>query len=358
MTDTETGAGPQIAAPPVVTALDESYGHQRVAPRTQTEHESPNWQERCYHLLFAGDDLILNMGRAVWPQAGLRRAFLGACTGTVQHCVRVDAPYAPGDDPDEPVVDGVRVQSVAPLKEVELAYADPDGSLALELTYRSRFVPLPTTPLRIEQDGAVATHYMNFFQSGVYDGWVEVEGNRHEVRGRHGFRDRGWGVRKHEGAPRRGLVLAVMAEFAGRALYMLLFETASGRRVLQDGWLVDGSGTVRQVTGIEHDLTFDGVLLSGGQLGVDLDDGRRLTVGIDPRIRLFLSGVGYSPDPVRQGPGRERHDLTDPAVVAFLRGQTDHGTVFTLDGEPGHGYVETGLGVHARYLPSEDGGPR
>ena len=72
---------------------------------------------------------------------------------------------------------------------------------------------------------------------------------------------------------------------------------------------------------------------------------------LDPRVRLFLSAVGYSADAARQAPGRERHDLTDAAVVDALRGQTDHGTVFTLAGERGHGYVETGLGAHARYAP-------
>jgi hypothetical protein len=329
-----------------VTARDESYGHQLVAPRAHTQHESPNWQERCYHLLFAGDGLILDMGRAVWPQAGLRRAFVGVSTGRVQHAVRTDAPL--GEDPDEPVVGGVEVRPVVPLREVELRYADEQ--LALELTYRARFPPVVTTPLLVEQDGAVATHYMNFFQSGVYDGWVEVEGERHTVTQRLGFRDRGWGVRKHEGAPRRGLVLAAFAEFAGRALYLLLFETASGRRVLQDGWLIE-EGEVTAVTQIAHELEFAGGLLIAGRLRLGLAGGRTLTVDIDPRVRLFLSAVGYSADPARQAAGRERHDLTDPAVVAALRGQTDHGTVFTLDGEAGHGYVETGLGAHARYAP-------
>ena len=233
-----------------IGARDEAYGHQLVAPRAQTQHDSPNWQERCYHLLYAGDGLILDMGRAVWPHAGLRRAFVGVSTGRVQHAVRTEAPL--GEDPDEPVVGGVEVRPVVPLRQVELRYAD--DALALELTYRARFAPQPTTPLLVEQDGAVATHYMNFFQSGVYDGWVEVEGERHEVRERLGFRDRGWGVRKHEGAPRRGLVLAAFAEFPGRALYLLLFETASGRRVLQDGWLIEDE--VTHVTEIEHDLAF------------------------------------------------------------------------------------------------------
>jgi hypothetical protein len=329
-----------------IGARDEAYGHQLVAPRAQTQHDSPNWQERCYHLLFAGDGLILDMGRAVWPHAGLRRAFVGVSTGRVQHAVRTEAPL--GEDPDEPAVGGVEVRPVVPLRQVELRYADE--ALALELTYRARFAPLPTTPLLVEQDGAVATHYMNFFQSGVYDGWVEVEGERHEVRERLGFRDRGWGVRKHEGAPRRGLVLAAFAEFAERALYLLLFETASGRRVLQDGWLIEDE--VTHVTEIEHDLEFTpDRLLTGGRLRVRLEDGRALDVELEPRGRLFLSAMGYSADAARQAPGRERHDLTDAAVVDALRGQTDHGTVFTLAGERGHGYVETGLGAHARYAP-------
>jgi hypothetical protein len=123
-----------------------------------------------------------------------------------------------------------------------------------------------------------------------------------------------------------------------------------------DGWLVDATGVVH-MTGIEHELAFDGLLLAGDALQVDLGDGRRLTLGVPPRLRLFLSGVGYSPDPARQAPGGERHDLTDTAVVEAVRGQTDHGTIFTLDGESGYGYVETGLGTDARYRPTVDGAP-
>jgi hypothetical protein len=318
----------------------------------RTEHLHPNWQERCYHLLYAADDLILDMGRAVWPHQGVRRAFLGVSTGTEQHCVRTEEPLLAGDDPDAPRVGDLRVEPLIPLREVALSYRGPDGGLAVELTYRARLEPLPTTPLLVEQDGAVATHYMNFFQSGVYDGWVEVAGRRHEVVKRRGFRDRGWGVRKHEGAPRRGLVLAAFCELGDRAVYLLLFETASGRRVLQDGWIAHVGGGVEQITDIAHDLAFDDDgLLAGGELTLTVDGGQRVMLTLDPRVRLFLAGVGYSADPQRQAPGRERFDLTDAAVVETLRGQTDHGTVFTFDGQSGHGYVETGLGVHHRYRP-------
>ena len=77
------------------------------------------------------------------------------------------------------------------------------------------------------------------------------------------------------------------------------------------------------------------------------------TLEIEVRNRLFLSAVGYSADPAAAHPGSERHDLTDPAVLAQLDGQVDHGCRFRFGGEEGHGYVETGVGAHTRYRPEE-----
>lgn len=67
--------------------------------------------------------------------------------------------------------------------------------------------------------------------------------------------------------------------------------------------------------------------------------------------RLFLSEVGYSADPERTRPARTTVDLTQSAERTRLDGQIDHGCRFDLDGRSGHGYVETGLGTHARYRP-------
>jgi hypothetical protein len=338
---------------PEITPLDEAYGHQLVAPRATTVHDSPHWQERCYHLLFADTGLMLNMGRAIWPHAGVRRAFLGASDGSVQRVVRTEVPYVPApgaaQGPDDAEVGGIRVEAVRPLQEVRLQH-ESDG-LRVDLTWTARFPPVATSPQRVEQEDVVVTDYMNFFQPGRYDGVVELDGRRHEVRDRLGFRDRGWGVRKHEGAPRRGLVLAGFCELPDEALYMIMFETASGRRVLTNGWSIRAGG-VDPVVEIEHELAFDQHLLSGGTVLLRLASGASRRVRVEPRSRLFLAGVGYSTDPELTAPGAAAFDVTDPAVREALRGQTDHGCRFDVDGVPGHGYVETGLGVHARYRPA------
>jgi hypothetical protein len=337
------------AAP--LTALDEAFRHQLVAPASATAHPEAGWAERTYHLLHVGGPLMLHAGRAVHPHGGRRTGFAGVTDGRAQHALRLREPFAAGDDPDLPRIGPLRIEPVRPMREVRLLL-DPDGgAFGFDLTFRARFAPVATAPNRIERDGRVVTEYMNVFQSGRYAGTVLVDGAEHRVEDRPGFRDRGWGLRKHEGAPRRGLVVAVFCELPGAALYAMLYETASGRRAFTNGWLLDERGVADAVASAEHDLAWDGTLLTGGSVRFGFASGavRVLEVGVVGR--LFLSAAGYVADERRDGPGREVHDVTRPDVVARLDGQNDNACAFRLDGEEGHGYVETGLGVHARYRP-------
>lgn len=335
----------------MLTPSDESYTHQLVAPAAVTAHQGPGWAERCYHLLHVGGATILHAGRAVHPHAGRRTAFAGVTTGRVQHALRLAEPFAVGDDPDRPTVGTLRIEAVRPLEEVRLVLDDPGFPLAFDLTYSARFAPAATQANRIERDGVVVTEYMNFFQSGLYSGTVIVDGTETQVVNRAGFRDRGWGLRKHEGAPRRGLVATCFCELPGEAVYAIFYETASGRRVFTNGWLLDERGVADTVTSAEHDLTWDGTLLTGGRLEYRLASGGHRTVDLEVTGRLHLSTAGYTDDESRTGPGIERHDVTRPEVVTALDGQNDNACRFTVGGVDGHGYVETGLGVHARYRP-------
>lgn len=335
-----------------LTPPDESYTHQLVAPAAVTAHVDPAWAERCYHLLHVGDGVILHAGRALYPHAGSRTGFAGATNGEVQHVLRAVEPFTVGEDPDRPTVGPLRIEAVRPLEEIRLVLDQAAFPLSFDLTFRSRFPPVPTNPIRIEQEGRVVTEYMNLFQSGLYSGTVVIDDQEHSVTDRAGFRDRGWGLRKHEGAPRRGLVVACFCELPDSALYLLLYETASGRRVFTNGWLIDERGAIDTAAAAEHDLVWDGTLLTGGTLVVDLASGARRVVEFEVAGRIYLSAAGYSSDPGPRRPGSERLDVTRPDVVAALDGQNDNACRFHVDGVEGHGYVETGLGAHARYRPT------
>ncbi len=354
-----------MARTPPVSDGDESYSHQLVAPRHVTEHDHPNWQERCYHLLYTESGLVLDSGRAVWPIEGRRKAFAGATDGVTQHCVRVEEPFAIDDDPDEATVgggspgdgSGITVEVVRPMREIRLRHGAEGDPFAYDLTFEGRFQPVATSPHEVIQNDEVVTHYMNFFQSGYYDGWISHGGERHEVVRRLGFRDRGWGLRKHEGSPRRGLVLSIFCELPEESLYVILFETASGRRVLTNGWSISEAGVV-DIASVEHDVVFDGTVMNTGTAKLELDDGTAREVSFRERTHLFLAGVGYSPDRELTAPGADAYDVSDPEVAALLSGQTDHGCEFEVGGVAGNGYVETGLGVHARYRPDPEEGTR
>lgn len=338
-----------------LTPLDESFTHQAVAPALKTTHVHPAWAERCYHLLHVDDDTTLAAGRAIYPHGGRRTGLTGVATAEAEHCLRLEEPFSPGDDPNRPDVGPLRIESVQPLQEVRLILDDPGLPFSYDLTYRARFPAVPTDPNRIEREGEVVTDYMNFFQSGHYSGSVVVDGREHQLRDRLGFRDRGWGLRKHEGAARRGMHVFCGAELPDRSVYVLLYETASGRRAFTNGWIIEDGGVSDHVTGAEHDLAWSNEhLLTGGTVELRFASGRTGSMDIEVENIIFLAGIGYTRDPAHKGPGFESFDLTDRHVIAELEGQNDNGARFRFDGEEGYGYVETGLGVHARYRPEQE----
>lgn len=330
-------------------SLDESFGHQLVAPRAVTVNQDRRWAERAYFLLHVDERLTINAGRQLYPHDGRWATFAAAATPEAQHSLRHGEQFLGGDDRDPIVVGPLRIEVVRPLEKIRLVLAARGFPLAYDLLFTARFPAVASDATRIEQDGQVVTDTMSFFQSGGFSGAIRLGESEWRVEDRAGFRDRSWGVRKHDGAPRRGIVFFCGCELAESSLYLLFHETASGRRTFTNGWLVDRTGVADTVTGAEHHLDFSGNLLQRGRVDLTMGSGRRRTLEFEVENRLYLSTVGYSPDPKASAPGSEMLDLTDPSVVAAVDGQNDHGARFRLDGQRGHGYVETGLGIHARY---------
>jgi hypothetical protein len=338
-----------------LTAADESYRHQDVSPLLNTAHIDPAWAERCWHLLNLGDGWVLGAGRATWPHGGRRTAVAGVNTGAVQYARRAQEAFAPGDDPDAPQVGPIRIEAVKPLQEVRLTLDDPELDLAFDLVYEARFPPIPTDRNTIERDGQIVTDYMNFFQPGLYSGWVRADGEERRVQRRAGFRDRGWGLRKHEGSARRGMHIFCACELPEDSVYLLLYETASGRRVFTNGWVFGPEGVADTVHEVDHEMRFDGRKLLGGELSLTLASGARRHVSIEAEGRIWMETVGYTAVPGRGEPGADRLDLTDPAVQEAYDGLFDNACRFRADGQDGHGFVEVGLGIHQRYRPEPPG---
>ncbi|MBX3547074.1 hypothetical protein [Chelatococcus sp.] len=334
-----------------ITDADEAYGHQLVAPAIVTAHQQPGWAERCWHLVNFGDGWVLGAGRAVNPHAGHQTAKAGLNTGRLQYAQRTREEFRQGDSPDTPSVGSIRIEVVEPLRRVRLILDDASCPFSFDLTYVARFPAIEGPRNRIERHGEVVTDYMHFFQSGIYSGVVVADGEERRYEHVMGFRDRGWGLRKHEGAAQRGMHVFCGCELADESIYMLLYENAHGERMLTSGWTMNKDGISDRAVNISHDIKFDDLLAHEGRFAVTFESGRQSRIGFRVDGRLFMESVGYTSVLGRSDPGTNRLDMSDPGVLTAWQGLFDNGATFECDGRVGNGYVETGLGAHARYRP-------
>lgn len=337
----------------LMSVADERYGHQQVSPALVSSAIVPLWAERCYLSARLGPDLQFSAGRAVYPYGGRRTGYVAVSTGGAVHAVRAREPFTLGGDADDPQVGSVRIEVVRPLRELRIVLEDDDVPFGLDLRFEARGPVVPTDRNVIEIRGDVVTDYMNFFQSGWYSGTVTIDGVQRSIEPVLGFRDRGWGMRKHEGAPRRGLILFGAHEFPDYSLWYLLYETASGERVFTNGWLTSESEIIDTITGIEHDLDVDEHgLCTGGRMRFACSSGLNRAFEFNVDARMYLAAGGYAPSQDWPLIGYTRHDTTDVDTVARLHGQNDNGGLCQLDGVAGHGFIETGIGTHPQYQPT------
>jgi hypothetical protein len=347
---------------PQVDRLDESFTHQAVAPRRRVGASDPLWAERSYFVVSLPGGGLVNAGRQLYANAGRRIGFVSCRRGSGQRALVSSAAYTDGDDPDAAQVGPVSVEVLEPMRVARIRTLDRGGPLAVDLTYEARFPAVATDVNRIERNGQLLTEYMNFFQPGQMSGVVVTDSQEIVLDRRRAFRDRGWGVRKHEGAPARGLVFMVGAEFDPLSLYLFVYESARGEPMLTNGWLIDESGAADTVVDLVHELSVEGDVLVGGRWTVSTARGRSLELRGCMTEGLHLAAVGYRRDGHQGIEGHRRYDLTESRIVRDLSGQTDYGADYLLRGIgakdlSGYGYCELGLGVHARYRP-EPGGPR
>ncbi len=349
--DTST-RGHQRAWSELISEADERFGHQLVAPALVPSAPGALWAERTFLSAHLPPSLQFSAGRAVYPYGGRRTGYVALATAEAIHAVRAQEQFALGEDTDDPQVGDIRIEVLEPLRRLRITLEQPGVPLALDLIYEARTPVVPTDRNLIEVRGQVLADYMNFYQSGWYSGTIVLHGCEHRVERVLGFRDRGWGMRKHEGAPRRGLVLFGAHELPDFALWYLLYESASGKRAFTNGWLAGPSGILDTITGIEHDLDLDDRrLCQGGRLLLSCSSGRERKLEFEVDARMHLAACGYHEDPDWPPLGYRRYETSRAATLQQLNGQNDNGGACVLDGVEGHGFIETGIGVHPKYRP-------
>ncbi len=105
---------------------------------------------------------------------------------------------APADRADANKVGPIEVEVLEPLHALRLTVDAPDHGLRADLTFVRRSAPIEE-PHFFQQVGLRVTFdYTRLTQFGSWEGWLEVDGERHDLAPGDtlGCRDRSWGVRQ------------------------------------------------------------------------------------------------------------------------------------------------------------------
>jgi hypothetical protein len=184
-----------------LTAADEWFNHQIVNTHAAVGTADRAWTEKAWFTLMRKDGAMqASFGLGKYANRNVIDGFAGVQVGTQQRTVRASRVLSSA--PDALTVGPLGYDVIEPFKAIRLTLSENTAQpLRFELTFHA------TMPVFFEKrdvvviSGRVASDVIRYHQAGTVSGWIEIDGEHHEVRPDewYGFRDRSWGVREHVG---------------------------------------------------------------------------------------------------------------------------------------------------------------
>jgi hypothetical protein len=316
------------------------------------------WQERAYFTFHGPDGTGMDFGVGRHPDAGGDGAYSAyACLARDGKQTNVRAAGPLQSRLGLPDAKPFTFEIVEPHSEWRMQLGDNEV-LTADLTFKARTATWELPKSEVKSKGQTVASTQVLFQSGHYHGHVELGGERIEVDGWPGTRDRSWGFRRFEGRLRSGLMVAGIFEFEDSALILWSIERRTGETVTRSGARLHNSGEITPVEDWGIDLSIDGEvgLVESAVLKVNDPAGDEEYHMTYAGQTVYLAGGGYL-EKGRHGHAAEEtevytdtYDLTDEATRRAITGLDDH-VVNVTGTRAGSGVLELQLGKHERYLP-------
>lgn len=184
----------------MLTPLDDTLRH--VLPTT-FDHaftSDPRFFDRYWFAIYDpdGSEPAFNTGMCSYLNMNVIDGYAAVIHRGVQHNVRVSRQYRPylyGADPNVSQVGPLRITVVEPFKVLRLELAANEYGVAFDFEWRAVLAPHEELPNYTRVRGRVNQDYLRYNQVAVVNGWIEVAGERFEMRNWWGGRDHAWGVR-------------------------------------------------------------------------------------------------------------------------------------------------------------------
>jgi hypothetical protein len=238
-------------------------------------------------------------------------------------------------------------QVLEPMKTWHVALTPNPTGLEFDLIWRAR-APAWFGEVAVRGGETVTAAFDHLFQSGFYEGMLSIDGERRQIDGWYGQRDRSRGVRTMAGG--QGLHIWYQAQFPDRSVGFLLVEDRQQARLLLEGAVMHVDGGLDPITDVTHDLDFDERLdLRGGRVRVVTEAGASYVIDSDASAGGgYMAGAGYGGHHGRPvGRDHIEHDIYPLDGTVSPRtldsSLTDRLAAFTWDGQAGTGIFEFAL---------------
>lgn len=289
----------------LLTPLDETLDHQIADTFAAVAASDVGWTEKIWASLARKDGgLQIEFGLGKYHNRNVMDAFAGAARGCEQWTVRASRALAPALQ--TPTVGPIRYEIVEPLKRVRFALdANKTQKLAFDILFEGELPPYFEKRNRMRAGNRTAMDVVRYHQAGKLSGWIELDGERHEVGDDwFGFRDHSWGMRGHgvgahptdmqpglggQGDQRLLWGPALLVRPDGSKYQLMNFLYATGHWTYYSGHMNEAGnepGGIRQteIVKMEPHLTFDPATrqLASARYDLTLAGGENRTVEVTP----------------------------------------------------------------------------
>ena len=277
---------------------DELFCHQTTETFATVATSDPAWTEKVCAMAMARDgSLQIGFGLGKYTNRNVMDGYAALSRGPEQLTVRASRRLAP--QPERTAVGPLRYEVLEPMRAVRFVLEPNDVlPVSFDWTFRAELPAFPEERTHLRAAYRVMAELVRYHQIGVPEGWIELDGERHELSPETwvSTRDHSWGVRYDVGVPAVDVEGAVTEIPAGVGFMMLwapiLMERPDGSRyglhLHLTRYAMPGFDQTSVTAGVEHpdgrrepivglvpDLRFDpeNRRLLGGSLLARMEDG-------------------------------------------------------------------------------------
>lgn len=292
----------------MITALDEFLNHQIVDTFASVSTSEHSWTEKIWSTIVRKDGSMgIDFGLGRYHNRGVLDGWAAVSRGAEQWTVRANRELR--DDPLMTEVGPLTYEIIEPLRQVRYALARNDiQPIAYDITFTAEMPPFfEDRHKQREKDGfRVGSDVIRYHQIGVPSGWVELEGQRIEIKPEEWteYRDHSWGTRLDVGANNADIrpttdfgaarfgegefvliwsPFMVISPTGEKTGYHIYHQTKQGRVFYSSGYRNLPDGTQEKISRVRPELKFDDATrrLLGGRLHFDMQQGETRTIEVE-----------------------------------------------------------------------------